>query len=70
MMGKLEIALSKMHDELKKEYGNEFHLEEGDEVACVFNDGLILLGIENGEIKCKVLAGEPIKIDYSLGLTE
>lgn len=65
-MGRLEEALSLIHEKLKNEYGEDFQLEDGDEVVCVLNDATVILGIENKELQCKVLLGKPLKIDYSI----
>lgn len=69
-MTKIEKAIELILNKYKEENGGDLQLEEGDEIASVFNDGVIILGLENNTIKVKVLAGEPYVFDYELDLLE
>ena len=65
-MGRLEEVFQLIQQQLKKEYGQEFKLEEGDEIVCVLNDAAVIVGVENNELQLKVLLGKPLKVDYSI----
>lgn len=69
-MERLSEALGLINKQIKEEYGRDFKLEEGDEIACVLNDAIVILGIENKEVQCKVLLGTPLKVDYSIDSEE
>ena len=69
-MERLSKALDLINKQMKEEYGQDFKLEEGGEIACVLNDAVVILGIENKEVQCKVLLGAPLKVDYSIDSEE
>jgi len=70
MMETVNKAIGMIMDEFEKEYGEDQKLEEGDEISAVFNDGIIILSLENRKLTIKVVAGEPYKFDYNLDLLE
>lgn len=63
-------AIEMILNKAKEEYGQDFKLEEGDTLTGVFNDGVVGVSLENGQIKINVSAGEPYKFDYNLNLLE
>lgn len=69
-MDNISEAIKMMMKLYKEENGEDLKLEEGDEFASVFNDGIIIIGVENNTFKVKVIAGEPYVFDYSLDLLE
>ncbi len=69
-MDKVNKAIGLAMDEFKKENGEDAQLENGDEFATVFNDGVLIIGLEDSELKIKFLLGEPFKVDFELGMTE
>lgn len=60
----IELAMS----EYKKEFNEG--LEDGDEFATVFNDGVLIVGLENRKLTLKILCGKPYMINHNLNLTE
>ena len=54
----------------KKEYGEDAKIEEGEEFATVFNDAVLIIGLENKQISIKIFAGKPYFVDHNLNLTE
>lgn len=52
-------------NELKKEYGADSKLEEGDEFITVFNNCSLILGVEDNELKIKLVGGKPYRVDYT-----
>lgn len=72
MLDRLNEAIGMIRQEVQKEHGEEgLAMEAGDEYGAVFNDGIIIIGMEEGrELKITVLAGEPYKFDYDLKLIE
>lgn len=52
-------------NEFKKEYGTDEKLEEGDEFVAVFNNCSLIIGIEDNELKIKLVGGKPYRINYT-----
>lgn len=69
-MSILKEALDLAILQYKKEYGEDAKIEEGEEFATVFNDAVLIIGLENKKISIKVLAGKPYFVDHNLNLTE
>lgn len=69
-MDKLNKAINLALDKFYKEYGTDAKLEDGDEIAAVYNDGVIIISFENNKLGIKVVAGEPYRIDFNLDLLE
>ena len=66
---KLGRALDLVSEQWKKEFGDE-PMQDGDEFATVFNDGVIILGMENSNVKIQVLLGKPYFVDEDIGLVD
>ncbi|MHC1749448.1 MAG: hypothetical protein AB9856_14345 [Cellulosilyticaceae bacterium] len=69
-METVRTAINMILAEAKKEYGEDFKMEEGETYTGVFNDGIVQLGIEEGKMKVNIEAGAPYKFDYDLDLLE
>ena len=69
-MDQINKAITLAMEEFRKENGEDAKLEDGEEFAAVFNDGILIIGIEDHELKIKFILGEPYKIDFDLGMTE
>lgn len=69
-MDQINEAIKLAMKEFHKENGEDAKLEDGDEFATVFNDGILIIGLEDNELKIKFLLGEPFKVDFDLGMTE
>lgn len=65
-MDKLRQAISFAVEQYQEEFGKDVILEDGEEFATVFNDGILIIGMENKTLKLKVLAGKPYFVDYDL----
>ena len=59
MQDKLANGINKIIAEFKKESGEDAKLEDGDELVGVFGDCVIIISLENKEMKVKVILGEP-----------
>jgi hypothetical protein len=70
MIDTVTQAMEMMMKKFKEEFGADVKLEEGDEITGVFNDGIVIVGIEDRQLKIKVSAGEPYKFDFDLDLVE
>ena len=65
-MENINEALKKIH-----EIRNFEEWEIGDEELFIFNDGAILIQLnEDREVQIKILAGECVHIDFNLNLLE
>lgn len=69
-MDQIAKAMEMMYAELRKEYGKDAKLEDGDSITGVFNDAVMTISNENNEIKLDIKAGEPYRFDYNLNLVE
>lgn len=47
MLDKLSVALELAFNQFRKEFGEDAKLDEGEEIYAVFNDGLLIVGIED-----------------------
>lgn len=50
----------------KKIREDGIELEDGDEVVSVFNNGTIVVGLENHELELKILMGEPYTFNENI----
>lgn len=62
----IELAM----EQYKTEFGEDAKLEDGEEFATVFNDAVVIIGIEDRNLKIRVLAGKPYFVNQNLNLTE
>ena len=62
----IELAM----EQFKAEFGEDAKLEEGDCFATVFNDAVVIIGLENRQLSVQVLAGKPYFVNHCLNLTE
>lgn len=69
-MESINKAMGMMMEAFYKEYGEDEKLEEGGEITGVFNDGVMIISLNDGNLKIQVSAGEPYKFDYNLNLLE
>ena len=60
----IELAAKKY---LEK-YGEDAKMEEGEEQVFLLENGTLVLSIDNGEIKVKLIGGAPIKLDVGLSI--
>lgn len=66
-MSKISKALKLATEEFKKEYGPDAKLQEGDAIATVFNDGTLIITVENSKLKAQIILGEPYIVDFNMG---
>lgn len=69
-METINKAIEMLQNAMKEEFGKDAKLEDGDSITGVFNDGVITIGMENGELKVDIKAGIPYKFDFNLNLVE
>ena len=69
-METVDQAIQLALNEFKKEYGKDAKLDDGDRFATVFNDGILIISMEEKTLKLDILAGEPYKVDFDLGLLD
>lgn len=68
-MDKLSEAI-RLVSEKAQQLRKEEEWEDGYEVPFIFNDAVIILSKEDKEIGIKVIAGEPVYIDFNIDLLE
>lgn len=59
MQDKLANAINKIIEKYKNELGDDYKMEDGDEIVGVFEDCAITISLENKEMKVKVVLGAP-----------
>lgn len=59
MNDKLADAINKMIAKYKEENGEDTKMEDGDEIVAVFDDCVIIISLEDKEMKVKVSIGKP-----------
>lgn len=69
-METISKAMEMMQKAMKEEYGKDAKLEDGDSITGVFNDGVMTMSLENGELKLDIKAETPYKFDFNLNLVE
>lgn len=57
-------------NEFEKEHGAGAKLEDGEEFATVFNDCVLIVGVEDKKLQIKFIAGKPYNIDMTVGFHE
>lgn len=57
-------------NEFEKEHGAGAKLEDGEEFVTVFNDCVLVIGMEEGDLQVKYIAGKPYNVDMTVGFTE
>lgn len=69
-MDELEQALDSAMEKFKEEFGEDAKLEDGDRFATVYNDAVLIISLENRQLKLDILAGTPYFVDMNLNLTK
>lgn len=59
----IKLAMSKF----KGDYGE---LEDGDEFVTVFNNGVLIISYNEGEVNMHFIGGQPYTIDETVGILE
>lgn len=54
--------------EFKKEYGDDAQIENGEKYSILLNDGIAIISYDDGKISIDIIAGEPYRIDFDMGL--
>lgn len=62
----VELAM----EQFKAEFGQDAKLEDGEEFATVFNDAVVIIGLNNRKLSVRILAGKPYFVNQNLNLTE
>ena len=69
-MKKLDRAINLIEQEMKKEYGENAELEDGESVVGVFKDCTVILEKEYQELKVQVFLGNPYTFECNLDILE
>lgn len=62
----IELAMQKF----KEEYGEDEKLEDGDAFVTVFNNCVLIISLEEGNLRTKFIGGQPYRVDYTLSIYE
>lgn len=69
-MEELGNAISLAMQKFKEEYGEDAKLEDGDEFVTVFNNCVLVISLEDGNLSTKFIDGKPYKVDMTLSIYE
>lgn len=70
MMDNINEAVNLAMQAYKDEYGEDAEIENGDEFITVFNDGALIISMEDSHLEIKFILGKPYVVDFKLGLSE
>lgn len=70
MLKQLDEAVGAAFAEFKKEYGEDMKFEDGDEFVTVFNNAVLIVGLEGTTLKTKFIGGKPYHVDMTLEIYE
>lgn len=62
----IELAMQKF----KEEYGEDAKLEDGDEFVTVFSNCILIISLEDGNLKTNFIGGKPFEVDMTLKIYE
>lgn len=70
MLEQLDKAVGAAFAEFKKEYGKDVRLEDGEEFVTIFNNAVLIVGVEGNTLKTKFIGGKPYQVDMTLAIYE
>lgn len=62
--------LNKIMDLILKSISDDPKWEDGDQQCFIFNDGVVILSLEDNNFKINIIADKPIYINHSMELVE
>lgn len=69
-MDNVNKAIMAAMNEFEKEHGEDAKLEDGEEFATVFNDCILIVGVEDKKPQLKFIVGKPYNVDMAVGFME
>ena len=69
-MEEIGKAMKLAMEKFKEEYGEDAKLEDGDEFVTVFNNCVLIISFEDGNLSTKFIGGKHYKVDMTLGIYE
>lgn len=69
-MEELGQAIKLAMQKFKEEYGEDTKLEDGDEFVTVFNNCVLIVSLEDGNLSTKFIGGKPYEVDMTLSIYE
>lgn len=67
-MEEIGKAMNLVMEKFKEEYGEDARLEDGDEFVTVFNNCVLIISLEDGNLSTKFIGGKPYEVDMSLSI--
>ena len=65
-MEETKSAIELAMEQFKAEFGQDAKLEDGDEFATVFNDAVVIIGLNNRKLSVRILVGKPYFVNHFL----
>lgn len=69
-MEELGKAINLAMRKFKEECGEDAKLEDGDEFVTVFNNCVLIISLEDGNLSTKFIGGKPYEVDMTLSIYE
>lgn len=69
-MEELVNAINLAMQKFKEEYGEDAKLEDGDKFVTVFNNCVLIISLEDGNLQTKFIGGKPFCADMTLSIYE
>ena len=69
-MEEIKKAMQLAYKAFHEKYGADAKIEDGDEIVCVMNDCILIISLNDGNLKQEFIPGKPLMVDYSLGIYE
>jgi tyrosyl-tRNA synthetase len=67
-MNEIMEAINLAFEKYRETYGEDAHLEDGEEFVTVFNNCVLIVSLENGDLKTKFIGGKPFEVDMTLSI--
>ena len=65
-MNEIEKAIELAIAEYKKEQGEDAKLEDGESFVTIFNNCVLIIGLDGTTMRTEFIGGKPFKVDMTL----
>ena len=69
-MGDIQKAVKLAFEAFKERYGQDAKLENGDQFVCIMNNCVLVVSLEDGNLKEEFIGGKPLHVDHTLSIYE
>lgn len=69
-MNEIMEAINLAFEKFREDNGEDAKMEDGDEFVTVFNNCVLIISLNDGNLKSNFIGGKPYKIDMTLSIYE